>query len=294
MIQGIDGSALINAFRAGRNDRMEADAFKSKQDAAARDAKRQEEVRGVMGQLFGGKAPTTGGVAGQLGVSTGTEAAPAMVEAPAMAQEPPSRAAYDPELLQKLVMLDPDTGNKVASAFKAMDEMTLKRQQAKNDMLGLAAHVLAKVPPAQRQQQMTILAPQLKAAGWTDQELAAANLTDEGLRAYQGTAIDFDKMIDNELAEREFMAGKTVAMQPGGGVANIRPTFGPSGEFMGNTAQVVIQPNTGDAQTGASASGVQEGATATNPKTGEKIQFKGGQWVPMGGGGSNATGGFRP
>jgi len=44
---------------------------------------------------------------------------------------------------------------------------------------------------------------------------------------------------------------------------------------------------------------VQEGATATNPQTGEKVQFRGGQWVPMGTavtGGQTArpSGTFRP
>lgn len=42
----------------------------------------------------------------------------------------------------------------------------------------------------------------------------------------------------------------------------------------------------------AAGGGVSEGATATNPQTGERIIFKGGQWVPMGGGGSNVTSNF--
>lgn len=36
----------------------------------------------------------------------------------------------------------------------------------------------------------------------------------------------------------------------------------------------------------------QEGVTATNPKTGQKLMLKGGKWVPTGGGSGNATGGF--
>lgn len=42
------------------------------------------------------------------------------------------------------------------------------------------------------------------------------------------------------------------------------------------------------AQVSAPQAGPQEGATATNPKTGQKVQFRGGQWVPMGGAGSSA------
>lgn len=43
---------------------------------------------------------------------------------------------------------------------------------------------------------------------------------------------------------------------------------------------------------GVTVKPIQEGATATNPKTGQKLQFKNGQWVPVGGGSGNATGGF--
>lgn len=43
---------------------------------------------------------------------------------------------------------------------------------------------------------------------------------------------------------------------------------------------------------GKAESQVSEGQTATNPQTGEKVIFQGGQWVKMGGAGSNASGGF--
>lgn len=36
---------------------------------------------------------------------------------------------------------------------------------------------------------------------------------------------------------------------------------------------------------------IQEGQTATNPKTGQKVVFKGGQWVNAGGGGAGGPGG---
>lgn len=39
--------------------------------------------------------------------------------------------------------------------------------------------------------------------------------------------------------------------------------------------------------------GISEGATATNPETGERIVYRNGAWVPMGGAGSDAGGGFR-
>jgi len=41
-------------------------------------------------------------------------------------------------------------------------------------------------------------------------------------------------------------------------------------------------------------SGPQEGATASNPKTGEKLVFTNGAWKPAGGSVGNGTGGFQP
>lgn len=58
--------------------------------------------------------------------------------------------------------------------------------------------------------------------------------------------------------------------------------------------QIPNQYASGGSQGGGMASGAQEGATATNPQTGEKLMFRGGQWVPAGGGTGNGAGGFRP
>jgi len=80
---------------------------------------------------------------------------------------------------------------------------------------------------------------------------------------------------------------KTIPYTQGGGVAGYNTATG--------AVNTIIQPNPGGYQTGAPVGGgFKEGQTATNPQTGEKVQFRGGQWVPMGGGSGNATGGFQP
>lgn len=62
----------------------------------------------------------------------------------------------------------------------------------------------------------------------------------------------------------------------------------PYTDEQGNTGLQFIRPN---AITPA-PSAVQEGATATNPQTGEKVIFRNGAWQPVGGGGSDVTSGF--
>lgn len=288
MIQGIDGNALINAFRAGKQDRASEYERQAKQAETQAKLDRERETRGLMGQLFGGSAPAGGGVAGAYGVG-GSSSPAANVEGriapvtPAMAQEPP-RATYDPNILQKLVMLDPEVGGKIAGALKTMDEMTIKRHQDMNDIMGAAAHYLAKVPQNERAQAMQIIAPQLKAAGWTDQQIAAADLSDRGLQGYQAVAIDYDKMLDNELAERKFQAGDNVAVAAGGNVANIKPD---------GTARWIV---------GGGAAPASEGLPRAQSKADVDALPPGAQFIAPdgtirtkpGGGSGNATGGFRP
>lgn len=69
---------------------------------------------------------------------------------------------------------------------------------------------------------------------------------------------------------------KIMGIEAGGSLAVVDPRTG--------QPTFTVLPNPGDQQPGASAGGgVQEGATATNPQTGQKIQFRGGKWVPAGG-----------
>lgn len=79
-------------------------------------------------------------------------------------------------------------------------------------------------------------------------------------------------------------AEKFQAIEPGGSLFGISPT---------GDVREVVRANPGTAAPMAPVGGgVQEGATATNRQTGEKIIYRGGQWVPAGGGGGNAPGNF--
>ena len=63
----------------------------------------------------------------------------------------------------------------------------------------------------------------------------------------------------------------------------------PYTDEQGNTGLQFIRPN---AMTPQAPTAVQEGATATNSQTGEKIVFRNGAWQPAGGSVGNGTGGF--
>jgi hypothetical protein len=277
-----------------------------------------QQEHGLLGQLFGGQQPT--GVAGAYapthpapapqagpGVTptfdqafdSGTMGAlasggdpapltPPAQAAPAAAVAPP-RQPYDPDIMRKLVMINPEKYGQIATAFKAMDENELKMHQAKNDIMGAAAHYLSRYPAQQRGQMLQIIAPQLRQAGWSEQEIANATLTDDGLRGYQGVAIDYDKMIDNELAQRKFEAGEAVPVTGGGNVAIIKPDgtsrWAVGGGAPAAPAPAAPAPADGPPQPGAVVNG---------------FRFKGGDpkdrnsWEPAGGAASNGGSNFRP
>lgn len=254
MIQGIDGSALIQAFRAGRGDRYANEDRVRQMEKEERERARGEQVQGLMGQLFGARQPT--GVADQFGAPQqpqpqtfgaaftpeGIAAAGPQAPAASIAAESPRRQV-NPDVLAQLIILDPETGTKIASALKSMNEMDLQRVEARNNFMGAAArYVQQGRTPEERLQRFQIASPQLIEAGFTPEELDGIDndLSDQRLQFYQATAIDYDKMIDNELAEREFRMGKVVPVTAGGSAALVRPAMDEQGNVTGTTQEYII------------------------------------------------------
>lgn len=230
MVQGIDGMMLINALRAGKQDRMTDDAWEI--DKAQKEAALESEKtrKGLLGRITGQGGPQ-GGVAGQFNAPAG---------------------GIDQNAMREYIVFDPENGKKMVEAFKSMDEGTLSRARAKNDIMGAAARFLRQnaQSPQERQQLAQVLIPQLIQAGWTEQELAGVDLTDRGLSAYEAVAIDYDKMIDNAMAEREFNRPRIVTPQPGEGAFTL--------DNEGNVTPLVM-PNPGDKPFGGPA------ASPSNP-----------------------------
>lgn len=245
MIQGIDGGLLINALRQGRNDRYEDDARAFKMAQAKAEADRQgridsarDRATGMGGGVMGQAAPApAGGVMGQMGASTADASAPA---APQMAPSRPR--VVDQQAMNEWLVLDPESAGKFMAGLKNMDDAEVKRFQVRNDAMASAALYLRKLPPDQRPGAFKMLMPRMMEAGWTEAELADADLDDMALMGYAALGMDYEKAIEADRKEREFRAGKTVATQPGGGLATVRPEMDAQGNFIGNKAEWTIKP----------------------------------------------------
>lgn len=76
-----------------------------------------------------------------------------------------------------------------------------KQMAAQADVLGRAAFGLRNVPAEQRAARLQQLAPSLSAAGITPEELAHADLSDEGLDGYISLSQDISKQLGNMLTQ---------------------------------------------------------------------------------------------
>ena len=257
MVRGIDGGFLINMLRAGREDGLQARQMRAQEEAAKQKAS-------VLGRLYTGGEADQGGVAGNyapsrparepsFGEAFGADTMQAMETGQALpalpAQQPeqvqeaprrPERQSLNPQAFHELLTIDPEMATQIATGLQKFDEAQLKQFSAKNDFMGGAArYVQAGRTPEERMHRFEIARDHLREVGWSDQELDGVerDLSDERLQFYQATAIDYDKLIDNALAEREFQAGKNVPVVPGGNVANIKPDGSASWVIGGGASQ---------------------------------------------------------
>lgn len=304
MVRGIDGGLLINMLRAGREDGM---AQRARQMAE----QRAQERAGIMGRLYtGGDTGSAGGVAGQYAPSqpatkpsfdqafgqdtmqameTGQALPQLPQEQPAqMAPQRPAPARINRDVLNELLIFEPESAMPIIDGLAKMDETRLKTLAAKNDYMGAAARFIRQgATPQERMQRFGIARDQLLQVGWTEEELSAVDddLSDQRLGFYEATAIDYDKMIDNALAEREFQAGKTVPVTAGGSVALIKPD---------GTARYVVGGDGGQgAEPPAEAIEALRAGQGT-PEQFDEIFGPGAAARVMGGAGGNASGNFRP
>jgi hypothetical protein len=179
----------------------------------------------------------------------------------ALARDPNNQGA-----LEALASVDPQA----AMQFRQQQqEAALKGLEVHREKIGIGAGIIEQVQPKDQ-------------AGW-DQVLSLAQqmridisdvpkVWDETAMKYADGMLKIHRYLNPQREDK----GRIITPQPGAGAWMLNPD---------GSIKELIKPNDGSQPMGApaQAGGVQEGATATNPQTGEKIVFRGGQWQPMGG-----------
>lgn len=171
-------------------------------------------------------------------------------------------AQGDAGALQQLVGIDFDS-------WKSLDGSLKQKVKAQNDYIGQAALRISQLDPQAQPAAWDQAIAQGVQAGYTDLQKYAGQYSPQALQGAIDNAGLVEKFIS--LAEPKYLS-----IPAGGTLVDTR------------------NPQAVQSFQAGAPEAIREGATATNPQTGEKIQFRNGQWVPVGGGSGNATGGFRP
>lgn len=173
-------------------------------------------------------------------------------------------AAGDPDAVAELPGVD-------WNAWSKLDEGTRKQAKEAVEFIGQAALAIDRLPNEDERRRAWAEYVQIAGQRGIDVPPEYQQYSPAILQATLAEA----KEMQTALTARE---PKYLSVPEGGGVVNVRDP------------NAVQQWNSG-VQAGG---GVTEGATATNPQTGERIIFRNGQWVPATGGASgNAGGNFR-
>lgn len=235
---------------------------------------RQIEREGKMADAWDKFLTPKGGVEGAA-QSYDASGAPPPAASPAQDFDPWTDEAAQNELIGSLGHIDPKQAMELRSAFSKMGK---EQREAAGEAWGMIANTafqLRQMPPDARAAEFQRLTPMLEQMG-LGEYLGQVDLSDQGLETIVNQGRDIEAVIKGRTPTVESVPGVGLyPVTPG----SAYPDFGNGGA---RASAGIGQPVT-----------VQEGATATNPTTGQQIIFRGGQWVPAtGGSGGNAAGGF--
>ena len=259
-----------------RVQRMMAERQMQMQD---RQLEQQDRAAAAWAKFNQGRQAASGGVSG----AAGAYETPRGAQTPAQPAQQPQAAEYDPwddpaaqqELLASLSGAIPMSEvMQIRQAFKTHSKEQREEAAANWDQLARAFFNLRQIPAAERPAAFQQMLPMLRALEIPDEMLVQPDLSDRGLEWGVDQARDIEKLI----------TGRTPDVQSVPGVGLFPVTPGSPFPDFGNGG---ARP---EAQIGTPA--ITDGATATNPETGEKIIYRNGQWEPAGGASGNAGGGF--
>ena len=118
---------------------------------------------------------------------------------------PPSWLAENEPLINELMALDPKEAFGLREQLSKMDDQQLEKAAMRNAELAKAAmHLSSFGSPQAQQAELQRIAPSLMAHGISQEQIQNFELTPQNLQWIQVEALDLEKVIAREKADREF------------------------------------------------------------------------------------------
>lgn len=203
-IQQVDVPGLLSVYQGARQARAQEMLAKKQQEAAERQADREQKFSGILakwtqgggvGGAFGGQQAQPSGGAATAAQAFGQ---PSAAPQPAM-QQPRNNFRLSPETMSQLIAVDPNEAAKVFEAFSKMDTAQHEASQRVNDTLGRAAQHLLTIPEDERQAEIQRIAPILMEQGIDEAMISQFAPTERNLQFLIAQSRDIEKLREEFL-----------------------------------------------------------------------------------------------
>lgn len=189
-----DAPGIISAYQNAQANRIQLMILQKQEERAERADRRQEGVQKAVAEYMKPKPPPAASPQPQGAPSDPLAPLPA-TQPPAAAPAAPQPSAADREkLFSTLLALDPQVAGQYMDAFSKMDQAQVDQFKVKNEGIMQVAAGLMQLDPSQRKAALQQAAPQLQQYGFTPEQIAGFDPSDQNLRQLIVGHMDAEKI----------------------------------------------------------------------------------------------------
>jgi hypothetical protein len=278
-ITQFDAAGVIGNYQAAKENRIRSLILEKQMAALDKQEKAQSGIQKAVSAYYGGETspvPDATGTPGAPGASAAAPTVPTTAQPSAVPAPSRQPSAADREhLIGTLMAIDAPTAEKYIDLFSKMDKAQVDHFNQNNGQIMQIMGSLTQLPAANRKAAIQQSAPELQKLGYTPEQLANFDPSDENLRSEMARHMDASKVA-------EFVKPDLMTVAPGNSVIDKKhPEQGASytaptdyHTFMVHNADGTDTPYGFDPKTGrafqlreGSAEGGGEQVGATDPDT---------------------------
>jgi hypothetical protein len=190
-ITQFDAAGVINNYQAAQQNRVQMMIAQKQLERLTKQTNNETATSNAVAAYYGGgnSSPTSP-------QPTTASASPTGSTVPGASTAPPAapNAASREKLFSTLLAIDPETATHYMDAFAKMDKAQIDRYTQVSSRVVQLAGGLLQLPQAQRAAALQRHAPEAQQLGYTPEQLAQVDLSDNGLRQIMVGHMDADKI----------------------------------------------------------------------------------------------------